>query len=138
MSTEPDSTEDSVELERRLLDLVPSGESVGNITLLDQLQWPEATYWRVRNRLIDSGRLTKGRGRGGSVRKVTQPTTTATRLESESRTTETDLYAPVLKTIKSHWVKDYRIRDFVAEITAYQGRRETGGKWSRPDITLAS
>jgi hypothetical protein len=140
LSQEPTTEEEIVEFERRLLDLVPKAEPIGNVTLLGDLGWPESTYWRIRDRLIDAGRLIKGRGRGGSVRRVVvaAPERQAPAASSAPRTSEIELYEPILATLKSHWVKDNRIRDFVAEITAHQGRRETGGKWSRPDITLAS
>src|ERR1017187_2686853 len=36
----------------------------------------------------------------------------------------------------SGYVKDNRIKRFISEITASQGRRSTGGKWTRPDFTL--
>jgi hypothetical protein len=140
LSEEPVTDEEIAEFEKHLLDLVPIAEPIGNVTLLGNLGWSESTYWRIRDRLIDAGRLIKGRGRGGSVRRI--PVATLERQGpskiSTERTNESDLYKPILATLKSHWVKDNRIRDFVAEITAHQGRRETGGKWSRPDITLAS
>ena len=39
----------------------------GNVSLRSQLGWDEATYERIKDQLIASGRLKKGRGRGGSV-----------------------------------------------------------------------
>jgi hypothetical protein len=140
LSQEPSTDDEIADFEKRLLDKVPKTESIGNVTLLGELGWSESTYWRIRDRLIDAGRLTKGRGRGGSVRRVVvaPPVAHVPTVSSAPRTNEIDLYEPILATLKSHWVKDNRIRDFVAEITAHQGRRETGGKWSRPDITLAS
>jgi recombinational DNA repair ATPase RecF len=43
-------------------------QSVGNKTLRERLGWDERTYERIKDRLVDEGRLEKGRGRGGSVR----------------------------------------------------------------------
>ena len=43
------------------------GGSKGNQTLREELGWDEATYDAVKNDLVVSGRLTPGRGRGGSV-----------------------------------------------------------------------
>jgi DNA repair exonuclease SbcCD ATPase subunit len=44
----------------------PDGKA-GNSSLRGQLGWDEATYERIRDLLIASGRLKKRRGRGGSV-----------------------------------------------------------------------
>lgn len=140
MTVGPTTEDEILDYEKRLLHAVPETEPIGNVTLLSQLGWDEAVYWRIRDRLIDAGRLTKGRGRGGSVRRViiASPVAESISVPLGVRASEASLYDPILATLKSHWVKDFRIRDFVAEITAHQGRRETGGKWSRPDITLAS
>jgi hypothetical protein len=139
LTNEPTTDEEIAEYEKKLLQSVPDTDPVGNGRLVALLGWPESTYWKIRDRLIDAGRLVKGRGRGGSVRRVVVvPPISKIASESPARVAESDFYLPILATLKSHWVKDYRIRDFVAEITAHQGRRDTGGKWSRPDITLAS
>jgi len=44
----------------------------------------------------------------------------------------------MVEVIKTRWAQDYRLDSLVAEITASQGARVTGGKWTRPDITAAS
>ena len=49
---------------------------------------------------------------------------------------EASLYQPFLETIRGDWAKTNSIRDFVCEITAHQGRRDTGGQWTRPDVTF--
>ena len=43
------------------------GRKSGNVSLRGQLGWDEATYERIKDRLIAAGRLKKGKGRGGSV-----------------------------------------------------------------------
>lgn len=61
-----------LELESRLLELVPVTGSVGNVTLIRTLAdegWSENQYWDVRQRLMDCGKLVTGRGRGGSVKR---------------------------------------------------------------------
>ena len=58
--------------------------------------------------------------------------------QGEAAPSEADLYEPIAKVLEKRWIKDYRLDDFVLEITAKQGRRETGGTWSRPDIVVAS
>lgn len=51
---------------------------------------------------------------------------------------ESRLYEPLARVLKEKWVPDKRFDSPAIEITARQGARETGGKWSRPDITLVS
>ena len=67
------TAEQVLALESRLLDLVPPTGSVGNVTLLRALSaegWGEEQYWAIRQRIMDSGALVPGRGRGGSVRRA--------------------------------------------------------------------
>jgi hypothetical protein len=40
--------------------------------------------------------------------------------------------------LRTEWARDNRFREWIVEITARQGRRETGGKWTRPDLTVVS
>lgn len=47
--------------------LAAFGGSAGNIRLREQLAWSEAAYDLVRDELLGSGLIGKGRGRGGSV-----------------------------------------------------------------------
>ncbi len=139
--------------EQQLLSLVPVGGQPGNVSLIRSLGWPEAEYWSIRNRLIDRGLLEKGRGRGGSVRRVRieVPEMIASVAPSESsaeigiptvlptaRQPESALYTPVAEVLKGDWALDNRYDQCTVEITGVQGRRETGGKWTRPDITMAS
>jgi hypothetical protein len=58
------------ELEQQLLECVPPQGFIGNPALRAALGWDEARYWYVRNRLLLSGALIAGRGRGGSVQRV--------------------------------------------------------------------
>jgi type I restriction enzyme M protein len=55
-----------------LLKKVPAdGTSIGNQTLREALGWKERRYDAVRDALIEAGKLEKGRGRGGSVKRIT-------------------------------------------------------------------
>ena len=100
---------------------------------------PEITeddYWEIRNELLDDGLVSIGRGRGGSVYLILEPkeeNRTETEYESES-----DLYEPFYRTISTTWAKQNNIKSFVAEITAHQGRKNTGGSWTRPDVAVVS
>ena len=132
--------EEVSELEQRLLASMPPQGPIGNGALRYKLGWDEDRYWYIRNRLLQVGVLVTGRGRGGSVLRVVPVVSSdAERLGTVApRIAEKDLYDPIVFTIRSHWVPDHQIQDFVIDCTAQQGRRDTGGKWTRPDITLAS
>lgn len=43
------------------------GGSAGNGRLMSELEWSETEYWRLRDKLLEAGRVVRGRGRGGSV-----------------------------------------------------------------------
>ena len=49
---------------------------------------------------------------------------------------ERDLYEPMRDVIHRDWARDQRIEPLAVEITALQGRRDTGGRYTRPDIVL--
>lgn len=116
-------------------------------------------YWLLRDSLIDSGFLEQGRGRGGSVHRVRAvsatlsavavPSETAPVISSQNPSvaevqevveeiTEASLYEPFHNAIVNGYTKDNRLKRFISEITAHQGRRATGGKWTRPDVTLVA
>lgn len=146
MSLEGFSEQKIVELENELLNCFQSAVILGNVTLRNRLVakgWSEDTYWPIRNRLIERGILETGRGKGGSVRKVAAeaPAPETARAEAVARVgsqAERDLYAPMAEVIRNRWGNAYRLDSLVVEITAQQGARQTGGRWTRPDITVAS
>lgn len=127
-----------------LLNLVPLDRPMGNVGLLTQLKqkgWDEKKYWDVRERLLEQGKLEKGRGRGGSVRRrlaeIREPAVIS---QSTRQGPEAALYEPLLEVLQTYWAREMRIaREHIHfEITARQGKKATGGKWSRPDITAVS
>jgi len=132
------------ELKQKLLQFVPAdGKPIGNGNLRHLIQRQLASsgdqladedYWLLRDSLIDDGLLLTGRGKGGSVRRVLiekeQPTSEAI------SPAEADLYDAFHTAIKTGYAPANGLRRFVSEITARQGRRVTGGKWTRPDITM--
>jgi hypothetical protein len=127
------------DLEHQLLNAMPSQGSIGNGALRRKLSWNEERYWYIRNRLLQSGVVAQGRGRGGSVHRIVPVSPPGVPLEAaRQKVVESTLYDPIVATLQSHWVPDHQIQDFVIDCTAQQGRRDTGGKWTRPDITLAS
>jgi len=154
MALEGKSEEELQQLEKQLLYVLrASDKKKGNVTLKQELGWPEDDYWAIRNRLIDAGLLVKGKGKGGSVTLIEEPVATEQTPEAPAtagqtpapqapaaagRIEEDALYAPMAEVLKTYWVRDNRFREWVVEVTAKQGRRDTGGRWSRPDITIVS
>jgi hypothetical protein len=55
-----------------------------------------------------------------------------------ARLPEAELYDPVAEVLRKQWARDLRFRSHVVEVTARQGRRDTGGTWTRPDIVTAA
>jgi hypothetical protein len=131
-----------------LLSLVPkTGKRVGNTTLSEDFlekarkqlgeNFGVEVYWQVRNKLIEDGTLERGRGKGGSVRLVgaaVKPTKT----KPKKYRRESQLYDDFHQTLQKDWIEVYDITDYVSEISAHKGRKITGGKWTRPDMTLVS
>jgi hypothetical protein len=162
MSLQELSEEDLAERESALLKAVEdAGGSIGNTSLMRALGWNDDDYWPVRERLVYAGRLERARGKGGSVRLVQAASTTpsagppAAAVPAPSagaplvpgdpptavlppRLKEQELYEPVAKVLRTTWAKEQSFREVVAEVTAKQGKRDTGGRWTRPDVTVAS
>ena len=62
-----------------LLQKIPAdGSTIGNQRLRDDLGWDETRYAAARDALVANGTLVKGQGRGGTVRRSTSTTLTAT------------------------------------------------------------
>jgi len=131
-----------------LLSLVPKdGKPIGNTTLsqtfLEQSKkkldenFAEDVYWQVRNHLIEKGKLERGRGKGGSVRLIADTLKPKDR-PARKYAKESNLYEAFHQTIQTEWVQDYDITEYVSEVSAHKGRKNTGGKWTRPDVTLVS
>lgn len=55
------------QIEQFIATLGSLGGSAGNQRLLEALGWQDSIYQRVKQQLIDDGRIRPGRGRGGSV-----------------------------------------------------------------------
>lgn len=127
------------------------GMSVSNPTMQKKLGWDSDRYFQARDALVDLGLIVRGRGRGGVVRRVpvdqsaeertvavvveanADPATTAATVEAVVKN-ELALYDPMRRVIATDWAKDHRRDPLAVEVTALQGRRSTGGTWSRPDI----
>jgi hypothetical protein len=121
----------------------------GNKAIRDSLGWSGTPdrYWEARGRALDQGLIEPGRGKGGSVKLIATEKINPTRdqdspLPAEPQelasAKEIDLYEPARGVIQDSWAKDENYDDHVVSITALRGRAYTGGKWTRPDISLLS
>lgn len=132
-----------------LLDIVPKdGITIGNKAARTELKnriqkdykqgIEDKDYWDIRDALLAMTPSPIGvrRGGGGAIYLLSPTTQQKTALPDTKYKKESDLYEPVLQYIRNWWVKDYRIERYVNEITAHKGNKDTGGKWTRPDITL--
>lgn len=131
--------------------LPADGTTVGNLTLQRRLGWNPDRYFSARDALVDLGLVARGRGRGGVVRRIlsdtaveertvavvveagSDPATTVATVEAAIKN-ELALYDPMRYVLATSWAKDHRREPLAVEITALQGRRATGGVWSRPDL----
>lgn len=135
-------------LESHLLASVAlTGAGTGNTTLLRTLGWDEDRYYWVRDRLIDRGVLERRAGRGGAVARVLEgPSTlsvddgtrTAKAPPRSKRVAEAEHYGALATVLRSDWTRDKRFDNSLVEVTAKQGSKDTGGRWSRPDLVVVS
>src|SRR5205807_2586230 len=104
--------------------------------LIKALGWDADKYWSVRDELIEDGEIEKGRGRGGTVRRVvTLEPVGGVEVDAEAVTAaaesvllyerEAALYEPMRAVIGSDWARDRRDTPVLVEVTAGQGRRAT-------------
>lgn len=101
----------------------------------------EDVYWQIRNGLIDSGQLERGRGKGGSVRLASPGISRSGKRsgKGQRRKRESELYEAFRQTIQTGWVPAYGTSsDYIAEVYAHKGSKDTKGKWTRPDVVLVS
>jgi hypothetical protein len=127
-----------------LLALVPAdGSTAGNTALRRQLGWSGNRYWYARDYLLEAGVLVRAKGRGGAVRRAHPEENAATPATAEAELIgqaalayvhEADLYPPIRETLETSWAKERQIKPLAVEITAAQGRKATGGRWTRPDL----
>lgn len=133
----------SIEIEMIAL-ITKEGKAVGNKTLIADLRkkakdLTDDDYWRIRNKLIEEGKISKARGKGGAVYLLDIEQSDNKKDDNKkNRIKERDLYSPFLKVINNYWVKENDIEEYISECTAEGGGKKTGGKWTRPDITLIS
>ena len=131
------------DLEQALLDAVPAdGSSITNPELQRQLGWSADDYWEVKNRLVDNGVLSVARGRGGLVLRAMAATCAAPSPALADpacpQVREDELYEPISAVLNKEWALEKRLDRRIVHLTARQGRRDTGGRWSHPDMVVAT
>jgi hypothetical protein len=132
----------------RLLEHVPAdGTAIGNTALMRALGWREHRYWYARDSLLEEGTIARAKGRGGAVRRVVAEEDASPAVSAEAALVgeatlayvhEAELYPPIRDTLATYWAKERQIEPLAVEITAAQGRRRTGGRWTRPDLVSAA
>lgn len=132
-------------LKDRLFDLLPpDGSPVGNAELRSKLSVDSREYWEARDLLVEEGRATRGRGRGGSTSRVVEETSAPPApvnsddgidaSEHAVRLTEVELYSPLQAVLDGDWKADKGFEYLAVENIAQAGSRKTGGRWTRPDL----
>jgi len=125
-------------LEELLALIPPDGTPKGNIALLRESKLSEDEYWLLRNKLIEQGKIGKGKGKGGSVYRVAVDESAERQVRKRKRKIlENDLYSDFEKWLSDFWAKDANLTWFKIEKTANQGRKNRG-KWTRPDFAIVA
>lgn len=115
----------------------------GNKSLKEALGWSEQNdrYWKAHGRALDQGLAISGRGKGGSLQLLfadealsSEEAKAAVQAKIEGK--EIDLYEPAKNVIKEYWAQSEHFDEYIVSVTAMRGRASTGGKWSRPDISI--
>jgi hypothetical protein len=131
--------------EERLVNVLPEdGSYMTNPEVQRRLGWESSVYWDIRNQLVERAILGVARGRGGLVYRIidaTEEIPTPEEVADEAVQKihrEEDLYEPIAETLNGEWAREKRFERWTVQITARQGRKDTGGRWSRPDLTVAT
>ena len=116
-----------------LLKNAKKGESVGNQAIRNELNLSQDDYWNARNILLEQGKISLGKGKGGSISLV---------IEEKQKNTkeENTLTKKLLEPLNTRWIPDklgeLKENSYFVFNTSCQGSKKTGGKWSRPDLVL--
>ena len=108
---------------------------------------PTDTYWVSEQDLVDDKRIERRRGRYGGIFLLpdkeeeqydTTLDTVPIKAAEQEHQKESYFYQPVLNEILAHWTEQPGFEHVFGAVTAAQGRRQTGGRWSRPDIVFCT
>jgi hypothetical protein len=137
-----DRDQDAVESQkRRLLDELPLDRSgVANRALRERLGWYEEQYEFIKAALLGSGlvRPSRGGGVGGSICRTETTVSEDDQVaapEPAVRQRELSIYGDFLVGLHA-WAERQGWTQHEVEQIASQGRRATGGTWTRPDFVV--
>ncbi|UDF04658.1 hypothetical protein [Asticcacaulis sp. AND118] len=109
---------------------------------------PTQEYWPAEQSLVDKQKIVRRRGHRGGIylvdqadvipTEVTAETIKAANPETKQILMEREYYDSILGTIISNWTLQPGFTHVYGAVTAGQGRRQTGGRWTRPDIVICT
>lgn len=103
-------------------------------------KWSEDVFSAVLGALVQKGQIIQRRGGRSLELPLSQVEVVATPVEPVLPTalysSERDLYDPIYTTVREKWAVERGYDRFVCEPSHSKGSAPTGGKFSRPDVTL--
>ena len=128
--------------EGSLLDRIPTdGSYVGIQKTRRELSWEDERIWRALEGLAAKNIVKTGPGYGGTVRRTAAsqtPIEASVPQQRVSEVSEADIYAPLEDVLRDRWARTMNLEDCIVQTTAKQGRRDTGGTWTRPDLIVVA
>lgn len=107
------------------------------------VQWQDKNYVAAKKKLIDAGRVYTRRGRNGGIYLSEEEIpaeeageSSEASQEERKKIAESGHYEAALEVFRTDWKGAYEFLEVCGQITAKAGRKKTGGRWTRPDITL--
>ena len=106
---------------------------------------PNDAYYDAEQALVDEGRIERRRGRRGGIY-LLPPAPDGAELAPNVPLVDNEIqaereighYQPALNQILQNWTEQPGFTHVFGSVTGMQGRRATGGRWSRPDIVLCT
>lgn len=130
---------------KQLLEILKkdSPKAVSKKTLMQKLGIdPEDSdrFYQIRDYLIDQGFVCKVKGPGELSKLVSQSANGEDNNDFKiPYGKEKQLYDPLVKTLREEWAPKHLGSSYYLVLkTADMGRKDTGGQWSRPDITIVT
>lgn len=127
----------SVEAEMLLNALPPDGATAGNLSLRSKLDFDDETYKRAKRELLETERVVRGVGYGGTLARADVRASGSASEPSGPGLVgrETELYTPFAEWLESSF-QDQELAFARAKNTSGPaGRSRSSGRWSRPDVT---
>lgn len=120
---------------QRLISALPSdGSTVGNYSLRSRLDLGDEAYANAKQELRSKELIRVGAGYGGTVAR-SNPDAELTTRPTGARRHEKELYEPFCEWLTSSGIDQELAFFHVRDTSSPRGRKRSGGKWSRPDIT---